>query len=91
MLYRLVSEFGEITFQVPQPANVGRPQAADQAVESVEKYFVTFFFFKLFTAVLPHWDFPHGKFRLLSPVKASCDKVILPNQRCMLGIFSVFS
>ena len=28
---------------------------------------------------------PHGKFGLLSPGKASCDRVVLPNLLCILG------
>ena len=43
----------------------------------------------LFTTVLSHWDFSHEKFGLLSPGKASCDRVALPNLRCMLGVLSV--
>ena len=38
------------------------------------------------TAVLYQWDFSHGKFGLLSPGKASCDRVTLPNLVCMLGV-----
>ena len=34
----------------------------------------TFYFtFLLFTTVLSQWDFSHGKFGLISPVKSSCD------------------
>ena len=36
--------------------------------------------------VLSKWDFSHGKFGLPSTGKASCDRVALPNLRCMLGI-----
>ena len=43
-----------------------------------------FFFF--LTAVLSRWDFSYGKIWLLSPGKASCDRVALPNPRCMLGV-----
>ena len=39
----------------------------------------THFRFHFFTTVLSHWDFSHGKFRLLFPGKASCDRVTLPN------------
>ena len=42
--------------------------------------------FLLFTTVLSQWDFSHGKFRLLSPGKAHCDRVAPPNVRCMLGV-----
>ena len=34
------------------------------------------------------WAFSNGKFRLPSPGNASCYRVILPNLRCMLGVFS---
>ena len=37
------------------------------------------------TTVLSQWDFAHGKFGLLSPGKASGDRVALPNLRCMLS------
>ena len=47
----------------------------------------SFFFF--FTTVLSQWDFSCGKFGLLSLGKASCDRVTLPNLRCMLGVVSV--
>ena len=50
---------------------------------------VTFFFFYNCIAVLSHWDFYHGKFGLLSFEKASCDRVVLPNLWCTLGVFSV--
>ena len=43
----------------------------------------------IFTTVLSQWDFSRGKFGLLSPGKASCDRVALPSLRCMLGDFSV--
>ena len=33
----------------------------------------------IITTLLSHWDSLHGKFGLLSPGKASCDKVALPN------------
>ena len=49
--------------------------------------FFTLFFF--LTTVLSQWYFSHGKFWLLSPGKANCDRVALPNLRCMLGV-SVF-
>ena len=32
------------------------------------------------------WDFSHGKFGLLSPEKASCDRGVLPHLQCMLGV-----
>ena len=38
------------------------------------------------TDVLSHWNFPHGKFGLLSPRKANCDGVVLPNLQCVLGV-----
>ena len=44
------------------------------------------FLLLLFTAVLSEWDFSHWKFRLLFPGKASCDRVVLPNLLCMLGV-----
>ena len=49
-------------------------------------FYFEFFFFLLFTTVLSEWDFSHGKFGLLSPGKASCDRVALPNLPCMLGV-----
>ena len=42
-----------------------------------------------FTTVLSHWDFFHGKFGLLSPEKASRDRVALPNLRCKLGVLAL--
>ena len=47
---------------------------------------VFFCFFLLFTTVLFQWDFSHGKSGLLSPGKASCDRVALPNLLCVLGV-----
>ena len=48
------------------------------------------FLFNFFlTTVLSQWDFSHGKFGLLFPGKASCDRVALPSLLCMLGDFSV--
>ena len=47
----------------------------------------SFFFLFFFTTVLFQWDFFHGKFRLLSPGKASCNRVALPNLLCMLGVW----
>ena len=37
-----------------------------------------------YNCIVPLGFFP-GKFRLLSPEKASCDRVALPNLQCMLG------
>ena len=42
-----------------------------------------FFFF--FATIFLCLDFSHGKFGLLSSGKASCNRVMLPNQLCMLG------
>ena len=42
-----------------------------------------------FTTMLPHWKFSNGKFRLLSPGKASCDRVTLPNLWRILPVISV--
>ena len=42
--------------------------------------------FFLLTAISSHWDFSHGTFGLHSLGKASCDRVALPNLRCMLGV-----
>ena len=49
------------------------------------KLWLWFFFC---TAALSYWDFSHGKFRLLSLGKASCNRVALPNLRCMLGVLA---
>ena len=35
---------------------------------------------------MSQWDFSHGKFVLPSLGKASCDRVALPNLRCMQGV-----
>ena len=43
-------------------------------------------FFLLFTTVLSPWDFSPEKFRLLTPGKASCDRVLLPPLQCTLGV-----
>ena len=42
-----------------------------------------------FTTVLSHWDFSCGKFGLLFPGKASCDRVTLPQPAVHAGCFSV--
>ena len=52
------------------------------AVLPASLFFLSFFF----TTVLSQWDFSHGKFRLPSRGKISCDRVVLPNLRCMLGV-----
>ena len=39
------------------------------------------YFFVCFTTVLSQWNFFHGKFRLPSPGKTSCDRVALANIR----------
>ena len=43
----------------------------------------SFFFF--FNNCIIHWDFSHWKFELLSPGKASCDRVALPTYS-VLGV-----
>ena len=43
-----------------------------------------FSFLILFSTVLSQWDFSDGKFGLLSPGKASCNRVVLPNLLYML-------
>ena len=46
-------------------------------------FFLILFFF--YNCVVPNGIyFSHGKFELLSPGKASCDRVALPNLRYML-------
>ena len=48
---------------------------------------IHYYFLKLyFTTVVSLWHFSHGNFRLLSPGKASCERVALPNLRCMLVV-----
>ena len=45
-------------------------------------------FFFVLTIVLSYWDFFHGRFRMLSPGKASpAVTVVLPNLKCLLGIY----
>ena len=46
---------------------------------------ILFFFF--LRIVLSHWNFSVRKFRLFSPGKASCDRVELPNVRCIYWMF----
>ena len=52
-------------------------------------FLISFFFFFLyiFTIVLSHWDFSHGKFGLPSPGRAGCNRFTLPNLRCMRDVF----
>ena len=45
---------------------------------------VTIFFF--LTTALSQWEFSHGKFRLPSLGKASCNRAMLPNLGCMQGV-----
>ena len=47
-------------------------------------FILSHFYFSLF--LLPQWDFSHGKFGLLFLEKASCDRVMITNLRCMLGV-----
>ena len=56
------------------------------AVKDHELIHTAVFLFSFFTATLSHWDLSYGKFGLLSPEKASCDRVALPNLGCMLGV-----
>ena len=52
-------------------------------------FFSTFLFITFFTTVLSQWDFSHRKFGLPSMGKASCERVALPNLRCiMLGVLA---
>ena len=39
-----------------------------------------------FTTVLSQWDFSHGKLRVPSLRKATCNRVALPNLGHMLGV-----
>ena len=50
--------------------------------------FLLLLFLFFFTTVLSQWDLSHGKFGLPSPEKASCDRVVLPNLRCMLSVLA---
>ena len=52
--------------------------------------FLFLLLFYFLTTLLSQWDFFRGKFGLPSPGKASCDRVALPNLRCMLSVL-VFS
>ena len=56
---------------------------SDMSRQTLDLFFLFLF---LFTPVLSQCDFSHGKFWLISPGKASCDRVALPNLRCMLGV-----
>ena len=47
---------------------------------------ISFFLFFFFFFVLSHYDFSHGKFRLLFPGKVNCNRVMLPKPRCMLSV-----
>ena len=51
--------------------------------------FTFYIYIFFFTSVLPQWDLFHRKFGLSSLRKVSCDRVALPNPRCLLGV-SVF-
>ena len=46
---------------------------------------------RLLPAVLSDWDFSRGKFGLLSPGKASYDRVAIPNLRRTLGVLVFLS
>ena len=48
-------------------------------------FFRFFFIFTFYNSNVP-MGFCPGKIGFLSPGKASCDKVALPNLRCMLGV-----
>ena len=58
-------------------------------IKRLLRFFSSFLTLFFFSTALSHWDFPHGKFWLLFLGKASCDRVVLPNPQCMLGV-SVF-
>ena len=63
-----------------------KTELGDLGLMDTEKFYFLKLFL-LFTNALSQWDFSHGKFELLfSPGKASCDRVALPNLRCMLGV-----
>ena len=38
------------------------------------------------TTILSHWDISHGKFGLLSPGEATCNRVALPQPRYILSV-----
>ena len=42
----------------------------------------------LCTTLLSQWNFSQGKFGLPSLGKATCDRVAIPNLRCMLGVLA---
>ena len=71
------------------PPQTNERVGADWSGEKLLDEAELFFYFKkkiLFTTVLSQWDFSHGKFGLLSPRKASCDRVALLNLRRMLNV-----
>ena len=51
-----------------------------------KKNFVVVVVVELFTTALSKSNFSRRKFGLPSPGKASCDRVVLPNQGSMLGV-----
>ena len=68
----------------------GHPWAQISHTQCISQIrFLLFFFLVFLQLYCPIWDYSHGKFELPSPGKASCDRVVLPNLWCMLGV-SVF-
>ena len=43
----------------------------------------------LFLSFFLYWHFSYGKIGLFSSWKASCDRVALPNLRCMMGVSTI--
>ena len=72
---------------VPLPSNARTADDVSRRKdwERISADLLLFFFF--FSTVSSQWDFSHGKFGLLSPGKASCDRVALLNLPCMLDVF----
>ena len=52
---------------------------AEESCRLSPLHHTTFFFLFLFTLCCPNGNFSHGKFGSLSPRKASCNRVALPN------------
>ena len=56
-----------------------------------QSFIYSFIIITFFTTVLSHWDICNGEFGLLSPGKANCDRVALPNLWCMLIVLVFYN
>ena len=86
LLWLLLVFFIVVVVAVLHTAAVLIPMIMITTTELIALLILSYFLYNFFAAVLSQWDSSHGKFGLLFTGKASCDRVALPNLRCMLSV-----